>query len=90
MDWDEILSLDENDPNISINNFHQHINFLLDGCATDKKLSKSEFKLLSKHTEIHSKRKKEDVLLHNYCKTADKGIIASQTIYEEYKISEIN
>ena len=30
--------------------------------------------------------KKRDKLLRKYCRTADKDSIASQTIYEEYKI----
>ena len=30
MNWNEILYLDENDPNVSTNNLHQHINSLLD------------------------------------------------------------
>ena len=44
MNWNEIRSLDENDPNISMNNLKQHINTLLDGLAPQKKLSKREYK----------------------------------------------
>ena len=54
-----------------------------------KKLSKREFKLKSKpwiNSEILSKIKKRDKLMREYCRTADKDSIASQTIYEEYKI----
>ena len=40
MDWDQILSIEGNDPNISMNNLHQHINYLLDEFAPYKKLSK--------------------------------------------------
>ena len=47
MNWNVILSLDENDPNISKNNFHQHIHFLLDEFAPYIKLSKRELKLSS-------------------------------------------
>ena len=81
MIWDEIL--DENDPNISMNNSHQHINFMLDKFVPYKNLSKSVFKLQSKpwiNREILSKMKKRDLLLHMYCETADKDSIASQTI----------
>ena len=38
--WDEILLINENDPNMALNNFHQHINYLLDEFAPYKKLSK--------------------------------------------------
>ena len=61
MHWDEILSLEENDPNISMNNLHQHINCQLDEFAPYKKLSKRELKLKSKpwiNSEILSKMKK--------------------------------
>ena len=30
INWDEILLINENDPNISINNLHHHINYILD------------------------------------------------------------
>ena len=89
MHWDEILSLEENDPNISMNNLRRHINFLLDEFAPYKKLSKGEFKLKSKpwiNSEILSKMKTRDKLLRKYRRTADKDSIVSQTIYEEYKI----
>ena len=46
--WNEILSLNENDPIISMHNLHQHINSLLDEFAPDEKLSKREYKLKSK------------------------------------------
>ena len=38
--WDEILLINENDPNKALNNFHQHINYLPDKFAPYKKLSK--------------------------------------------------
>ena len=43
IDWDQILSIEGNDPNISMNNLHQHINYLLDELAPYKKLSKKEY-----------------------------------------------
>ena len=48
MNWNDILSLDENDPNISMNNLHHHINSLLDEFAPYRKLSKREYKFKSK------------------------------------------
>ena len=33
VNWDTILSLDNNDPNLSINNFYNHLNLLLDDFA---------------------------------------------------------
>ena len=47
-DWSNILKLDQNDPNVSMNSLHQYINNLLDICAPYKKLSKKEIKLKPK------------------------------------------
>ena len=88
MNWNEILSLDINDPNISMNNLHLHINYLLDEFAPYKKVSKKQYKLKSKpwiNGEILSKMKKRDKLLHKYCKTIDKESISSKAIYDDYK-----
>ena len=41
-DWRNILQLDLNDPNLSMNNVHQYVNNFLDVCAPYKKLSKKE------------------------------------------------
>ena len=43
MNWNEILSLDENDPNICMNNLHLHISYLLDEFAPFKKVSKKQY-----------------------------------------------
>ena len=48
VNWDTILSLDNNDPNLSINNFYNHLNLLSDDFAPYKKLSKKEIKLKTK------------------------------------------
>ena len=75
MDWDQILSIEGNDPNISMNNLHQHIDYLLDEFAPYKKLSKKEYKLKSKpwiNRNILTEMKKRDKLLHKYCKAKDK------------------
>ena len=40
INWDEILLINENYPNMALNNFNQHITYLLDEFAPYKKLSK--------------------------------------------------
>ena len=88
IDWDQILSIEGNDPNISMNNLHQHINYLLDEFAPYKKLSKKEYKLKSKpwiNRNILTEMKKRDKLLHKYCKAKDKDSFYTQTIYEDFK-----
>ena len=40
INWNEILSLDENETNICMNNLHLYINYLLDEFAPHKKVSK--------------------------------------------------
>ena len=88
IDWDQILSVEGNDPNISMNNLHQHINYLLDEFAPYKKLSKKEYKLKSKpwiNRNILTEMKKRDKLLHKYCKAKDKDSFYAQAIYEDFK-----
>ena len=48
INWDNILSLNASDPNLSMNNFYNQINILLDEVAPYKKLTKKERKLKSK------------------------------------------
>ena len=36
VNWDTVLSLDNNDPNLSIDNFYNHLNLLLDDFAPYK------------------------------------------------------
>ena len=45
MNWNEILSIDENDPNICMNNLHLDINYLLDEFTPYKNVSKQQSKL---------------------------------------------
>ena len=90
MDWDQILSIEGNDPNISMNNLHQHINYLLDEFAPHKKLAKKEYKLKSKpwiNRNILTEMKKRDKLLHKYCKAKDKDSFCAQAIYEDFKFA---
>ena len=42
INWDNILSLNASDPNLSMNNFYNQINILLDEVAPYKKLTKKE------------------------------------------------
>ena len=92
-DWDSIISIDENDPNMSMNNFYQHINYILDELAPYKKLNKREIKLKSKpwiNNDILSEMKERDKLLHKYCKLKDKNSINALNIYTQYKIIRNN
>ena len=45
---DDVLCLDYNDPNISIDNFYNNINYILDEFAPFKKLNKGQIKLKTK------------------------------------------
>ena len=89
INWDEILLIHENDPNISLNNLHCHINFILDEFAPFKKLSKKELKLKSKpwiNNLILIEINKCDMLLHKYSKMKYRDNETAKSIYDEYKI----
>ena len=45
---DDVLCLDYKDPNISIENFNNNINYILDEFAPFKKLNKNDIKLKGK------------------------------------------
>ena len=88
MNWDQILSTEENDPNTSMNNLH--INYLLGEFAPYKKLSKKEYKLRFKpwiNKYILACMKKRHKLLNKYCKAKEKDSLHIQAIYEEYKVT---
>ena len=90
MNWDRILLINESDPNISMNNLHQHINHILNELAPYKNLSKKEYKLRFKpwiSKNILARMKKRDKLLNKYCKAKEKDSIHIQAIYEEYKVT---
>ena len=92
-DWDSIISIEDNDPNASMDNFYQQINYILDELAPYKKLNKREIKLKLKpwiNNEILSEMKERDKLLHRYCKLKDKNSINAQNIYTQYKIIRNN
>ena len=85
INWDDILCIDQNDPNLTINNFYENMVNLLDEHAPFKKLSKREVKLKTRpwiNNVILYKMKIRDKLLLKYHKT--KGI-SRNTIYDEYK-----
>ena len=88
MNWDQILLINESDPNTSMNNLHQHINYLLDELAPYKKLSKKEYKLkpwINKNILAHMK--KRDKLLNRYCKAKEKDSLHIQAIDEGDKVT---
>ena len=89
INWDEILLIHENVPNISLNNLHCHINFILDEFAPFKKLSKKELKLKSKpwiNNLILIEINKRDKLLRKYSKMKYRDNETAKSIYDEYKI----
>ena len=43
--WDEILLLNRNDPNLSIDKFYSQVNYLLDEFAPYKRISKRHINL---------------------------------------------
>ena len=82
------MLINENDPNVAINNFHRHINYLLDELAPYKKLSKKELKLKSKpwiNNLILIEINKRDKLLHKYSKMKNKDSDTASIIFDEYK-----
>ena len=77
INWGDILALDMNDPNLSLNNLYNHVNFLLDEFAPYRKLNKKEIKLKSKpwiNKEIQLLMIKRDKLLHQYSNESDPTI----------------
>ena len=63
--------MDKNDPNLALNNLHNHSNLLLDDFAPYRKLTRKDIKLQSKpwiNREILDLMKKHDKLLHKFCK----------------------
>ena len=86
VDWDDILSLEDHDPNISIKNFYNYINFLLDDFAPYRKLDKKEMKLKTKpwiNKNIQDIMKKRDKLLHKFCKEIDP--VKKEILHSDFK-----
>ena len=73
-DWDEILLLNRNDPNLSIDKLCSQVNYLLDEFAPYKKSSKKAYKLKSKpwiFRDIQFLMWERDKSFHKYCKEDD-------------------
>ena len=88
IEWNNILLLEMNDPNLSMNNFHQHINTLLDEYAPYRKITKKEYKLKSRPwitKEIQVLMDKRDKLLHKFNKLKNKEADSALNLYNEYK-----
>jgi len=74
LNWNKLLCIDKNDANLSLNQFYDNINYLLDECAPYKKLSKKDYKLKMKpwiNKKLISLIKERDKLLHKLCRLKD-------------------
>ena len=86
LDIDNILNLDERDPNKSTKNFYDSVNFVLDELAPYKKISNYESKLKAKpwiNSEVQFLMWKRDKLFKKYRK--EKVTATKQKIYSEYR-----
>ena len=84
-DWDSILALDQNDPNLSMEDLYNTI-FLLDEFAPYRKLSKKDYKLKSKpwiNNEILTKIHERDKLLYKYSNAKD--LSKKTNLLKDYK-----
>ena len=87
LDWDDLLSLDSNNPNHALTQLLDNINYLLDESAPYKKLSKKDYKLKMKpwiNEKILSKIKERDKLMHKICKLKDP--VNREESFNHYKI----
>ena len=85
--WESVLQLDANDPNLSLANFHEKINFLLDECAPFRKLSKKDLSLKNKpwiDNTIIKKIRKRDKLLKKYNRCKD--VVQKNIILNDFKV----
>ena len=88
LNWNKILKIDNKDPNKSMDNFYQQINYLLDEFAPFKKITKKQFKLKLKpwiNKQILDQINQRDKLFHKYCKEKDPNI--KNELYNNYKIT---
>ena len=84
--WDEILQLEKNDPNLSVENLYSYVEYLLDEFAPYKKVSKKENKLKSKpwiSKDIQFMMWERDKIFHKFCKENDPQ--KRDSLYNEYK-----
>ena len=87
LNWNKIIKTEDKDPNKSMDNFYQQINYLLDEFAPYKKITKKQFRLKSKpwiNNEILIKINQRDKLFHKYCK--EKNNNKRIELYNEYKL----
>ena len=83
--WENILQLERNYPNIAIENLHAYVNSLLDEFAPYKKVSKKEFKLKSKTwitKAIQFLMWERDKSFHNYCK--EDNVPRRESLYSQF------
>ena len=84
--WAEILQLNRNHPNLSIENLYSQINFYLDEFAPYKRISKKEFKLKSKpwiSQDIQFLMWEREKIFHKYCK--ENSLDRRHNLYNKYK-----
>ena len=84
--WDEILQLESNDPNVSLENLYSYVGNLLDEFAPYKKVSKKEFKLKSKpwiSKEIQYLMWQRDKLFQKYYK--ETNLERKELLHVKYK-----
>ena len=84
--WDEILQLESNDPNVSLENLYSYVDNLFDEFAPYKKVSKKEFKLKSKpwiSKEIQYLMWQRDKLFQKYYK--ETNLERKELLHVKYK-----
>ena len=89
--WDEILQLNRNDPNHSIEKLYSQVNFYLDEFAPYKRITKKEYKLKSKpwiSQDIQFLMWERDKIFHQYCK--ENSVERRNNLYNKYKILRNN
>ena len=87
INWESILQLEFNNPNLSLQLLHDNIVYLLDEFAPYRRISKKEFKLKAKpwiNHEILKNIKLRDKLLLKYHKSND--VTNKIIIYAQYKL----
>ena len=83
---DDVLCLDYKDPNISIENFYNNINYILDEFAPFKKLNKNDIKLKGKpwiNKEVQNLMWKRDKLFKKNRNASDGNVKIK--LYNDYK-----
>ena len=91
IDWGDILEIDKQDPNVSIKNFNDKMNMLLDKHMPLKKVSQKEFKRKLKpwiSNEIMGKMREKNHTFRKYLRCKDPPRKAK--IYEHYKFLRNN